>query len=76
MTLYQALQVSINSLRYSRFKENYKKFVDDYLLFNLNIRRAVEDFKNKFNSYEFNMFVGVLLDSEKNLRFERRTRNF
>lgn len=76
MTLYQALQVSINSLRYSRFKECYKKFVDDYLLFNLNIRRAVEDFKNKFNSYEFNMFIGVLLDSEKNLRFERRTGNF
>lgn len=73
MTLNQALQISVNSLRYDRFKQNYKKFVDDYSLFNLNLKRSLEDFKIKFNSYEFNMFVGVLLDSEKNLRFERRT---
>ena len=76
MTLNQALQISVNSLRYDRFKQNYKKFVDDYSLFNLNLKRSLEDFKIKFNSYEFNMFVGVLLDSEKNLRFERRTGNF
>ena len=75
MTLNQALQISVNSLRYDRFKQNYKKFVDDYSLFNLNLKRSLEDFKIKFNSYEFNMFVGVLLDSEKNLRFERRTWN-
>ena len=76
MTLNQALQISVNSLRYDRFKQNYKKFVDDYSLFNLNLKRSLEDFKIKFNSYEFNMFIGVLLDSEKNLRFERRTGNF
>jgi len=67
MNIHQALEVSYSSLKYKRFKENYKKFVDNYMLYNLNTSRAVEDFSKKFNSYEFNMFISILLDSNKNV---------
>lgn len=67
ISIYQALYISYHTLKYKRFKENYKKFVDNYMLYNLNTKRALEDFSKKFNSYEFNMFVSILLDSNKNI---------
>ena len=67
ISIHQALEISYHTLKYKRFKENYKKFVDNYMLYNLNTKRALEDFSKKFNSYEFNMFVSILLDSNKNI---------
>jgi hypothetical protein len=34
-------------------------------MYNFNILRAIEDFKEKFSSYEFNMFLTVLKECER-----------
>ncbi len=62
---HESLKISINSIRYIRFKEEYKKFVDNYIVYNFDMIKAVEDFQNKFNSYEFKMFLSILIDCEK-----------
>ena len=76
MNIHQALMVSYNTLKYKRFKDNYKKFVDNYMLYNLNTAKALEEFSRKFNSYEFNMFVSILLDSNKNIGLKEGLETF
>lgn len=62
MSVKDALKIGSNTLKYQRFIINYNKFVDDYLMYNLNLKRAIEPFSKKFNSYEFNMFLSVISD--------------
>lgn len=75
MPLQDSLLLSVNSVKYDRFKVNYQKFVNDYLMYNLNIKKSIEEFSQKFNSYEFNMFLSVLSDFDKEIRNIRRTGN-
>ena len=63
--LKEALKISVNVVKYDRFKKAYEKFINDYIMYNLNMRMAVENFSKKFNSYEFNMFISILSDLDK-----------
>lgn len=63
--LKEALKISINVIKYDRFKKAYEKFINDYIMYNLNMRMAIENFSKKFNSYEFNMFISILSDLDK-----------
>ncbi len=65
MSLYNSMKISINSIRYKRFAKEYEVFVNNYKMYNFNIQKAVEEFKLKFNSYEFNMFISILIECEK-----------
>lgn len=65
MPFYESLKISLKSIHYKRFIIEYQKFIDNYEMYNFNILRAIEDFKRKFDSYEFNMFLTVLLECER-----------
>lgn len=64
LSLYNALKISINSIKYPRLKKEYTKFVDNYMLYNFNINKSIQEFSSKFDSYEFNMFLSILVQSQ------------
>ncbi len=64
LSLYNALKISINSIKYPRLKKEYTKFVDNYMLYNFNINKSTQEFSSKFDSYEFNMFLSILIQSQ------------
>jgi len=65
MTLYDSLKSSVNSISYNRLKKEYSKFVENYIMYNFNILKAISIFSDKFNSYEFYMFLSLLAQGEK-----------
>ena len=65
MTLYDSLKNSINVISYNRFKEEYSKFVENYMMYNFNILKAIEIFSTRFKSFEFDMFLSLLSQGEK-----------
>lgn len=65
MPLKEALKISVNVIKYDRLKRAYEKFVNDYIMYNLNMKKGIEEFSKKFNSYEFNMFIAILSDLDK-----------
>jgi Flp pilus assembly protein TadB len=65
MSLYESLKLSLENISYKRFKLEYENFVNDYIMYNFNILKAINEFENKFNSYEFNMFLSILIQGEK-----------
>ena len=65
MTLYDSLKTSINSIDYIRLKKEYSKFIENYMMYNFNILKAISIFSTKFNSYDFYMFLSMLSQGEK-----------
>jgi len=65
MTLYDSLKESINTITYDRFKKEYSRFIENYMMYNFNIQKAISIFSLKFNSFEFNMFLSLLAQGEK-----------
>lgn len=65
MTLYDSLKNSLNVISYSRFKEEYSRFIENYMMYNFNIFKAIEIFSTKFKSIEFDMFLSLLAQGEK-----------
>ena len=65
MTLYDSLKNSINSINYKRLKVEYSQFVQNYLMYNFNIYKAISIFENKFNSILFDSFLSLLAQGEK-----------
>ena len=65
LSIKDSLLISVHTVKYQRLRKSYKKFIDDYLMYNLNMQRGIEEFSKKFNSYEFNMFLSVLTDADK-----------
>mgnify|MGYP003288926480 CR=1 FL=1 len=65
MSLYDALISSINIIKYERFKKEYIEFINKYRMHNYNMVLAVNEFEKKFNTYEFNMFLSILIECEK-----------
>jgi hypothetical protein len=53
------------NIKYKRFREGFESFINDYLMYNFNMIKAIDNFKLKFNSYEFNMFLNIILQGEK-----------
>ena len=65
MTFYDSLKYAQNSINYDRLKKEYSKFVEDYMMYNFDIFKAISTFLTKFNSYEFYVFLSLLLQGEK-----------
>ena len=65
MTLYDSLKSSINVINYNRLKNEYSRFIDNYMMYNFDILKAISIFSSKFKSYEFNMFLSLLSQGEK-----------
>lgn len=63
--LHDALNYVKNNIEYKRFKEAFELFINDYMMYNFNMIKAIDNFKQKFNSYEFNMFLNIILQGEK-----------
>lgn len=65
MPLYNSLKNVIDNIENKRFKEEYKIFVNNYRMYNFNIIKSVNEFSQKFSFYEFNMFLSLLIQGEK-----------
>lgn len=65
MSLYASLKNCIESIENKRFKLEYRRFVNNYKIYNFNITKAVAEFSEKFSFYEFNMFLSLLIQGEK-----------
>lgn len=76
MSLYDSLYSSINVIKYERFKTEFNDFLNRYKMYNYNILKAVNNFENKFNSYEFNMFLSILVECEKEGNYIELLENF
>jgi len=63
--LHESLKYVTNNIEYKRFREKFDLFVNDYLMYNFNMIKAVDNFRLKFNSYEFNMFLNIIIQGEK-----------
>ncbi len=63
--LYESLTYVKDNIEYKRFRDNFDIFINDYLMYNFSMIKATDNFKLKFNSYEFNMFLNILLQGEK-----------
>lgn len=64
-SLKDALKISIEALDYKRFKEAYKDFIYFYEMSGFNINQASKKLEDKFSSYELNLFLSVLRQSER-----------
>ena len=65
MTFYDSLKSAKNSINYNRLQKEYSNFIENYMMYNFNIFKAISIFSEKFNSYEFNTFLSLLLQGEK-----------
>ena len=65
MTFYDSLKTAKNSINYNRLQKEYSNFIENYMMYNFNIFKAISIFSEKFNSYEFNTFLSLLLQGEK-----------
>lgn len=63
--LHESLKLSIDVISSARLKKEFEVFVNDYILYNFNMAGAVEKMANKFNSYELNMFLSLLIQIDK-----------
>ncbi|MDD2376863.1 MAG: hypothetical protein PHD15_05520 [Clostridia bacterium] len=63
--LHESLKYVKDNIEYARFKEGFNIFINDYLLYNFNMIKAIDNFKLKFNSYEFNMFLNIILQGDR-----------
>ena len=63
--LHESLKYVINNIEYVRFKEGFNLFINDYLMYNFNMIKAIDNFKLKFSSYEFNMLLNIILQGDR-----------
>ncbi|MEG1990079.1 MAG: hypothetical protein RR144_03225 [Clostridia bacterium] len=63
--LYECLKFARNSIVYTRFKSAFDTFVNDYILYNFNMVKAIDNFKLKFDSYELEIFFNIILQGDK-----------
>ncbi len=63
--LHESLKYVKTNIEYKRFREGFEIFINDYLMYNFSMIKATDNFKLKFNSYEFNMFLNIILQGEK-----------
>lgn len=63
--LNESLKYVKSNIKQKRFKKSFEVFTNDYLMYNFNITKAVDNFKLKFKSYEFNMFLNIFVQGEK-----------
>ncbi len=60
VTLYEALNLSIDALSYNRFKKEIKDFIKYYKLYNFNVLKASVNILNKFQINELSLFINII----------------
>jgi hypothetical protein len=65
LTLYKSLKLCSENIKYKRFKKEFDIFINDYEIVNYNVAKVAKNFSEKFSSYELDMFLSVLMQSEK-----------
>lgn len=65
ISFHEALKISSESIIYPRLKFEYKNFINNYLMYNFDIIKSTEEIKEKFEFYEFNMFLSIIIDCQK-----------
>lgn len=76
MSLYDSLNSSVDVIKYERFKVEYINFINKYKMYNYNMVLAVNEFEKKFNTYEFNMFLSIFVECEKEGNYIELLENF
>ena len=64
-SLKEALDVSSKAVEYKRLRVEMEKFSSSYELYGYDIGKASIVLEEKFDSYELDMFIGILKQSEK-----------
>ena len=65
MTIHESLKISVNTVKYKRLKEYLEMFILDYEMYNFNIEKCINNIQDKFNCIEFDMFLDILIQGEK-----------
>lgn len=76
MSLYDSLISSSNIIKYDRFKNEFLNFIDKYKMYNYSILKAVNSFEKKFDTFEVNMFLSILIECEKEGKYIELLENF
>lgn len=64
-TLKDSLILALESIKYKRFKESYEAFVNEYNMNGYRLNEPSKTLERKFNTYELSLFLGTLLQGEK-----------
>lgn len=62
-SLYNSLKFSSMNLNYSRFKESFLNFIEEYKIYNFNINKASKKLLDKFKQEELKTFIEILSDN-------------
>lgn len=65
MTFYNSIKIATSLVKYNRLKEELTLFISDYEMYNFNIEKSVDNIIGKFKSFEFSMFLDILVQGEK-----------
>lgn len=63
-SLYDSLKFSVKNISYIRFKNSFLDFIEEYRMYNYNIKKASEKLIYKFNQKELKTFLEILDGSE------------
>lgn len=63
--LYECLKLAKETIKYKRFKESFELYINDYIMYNFNMTKAIDNLKMKFDSYELDMFLSILFQGDK-----------
>lgn len=64
ISLYEALKVSCNNLKYKKLQNALYKFNEEYRMYNFNINKASQEILNKFNIEELNTLINILDENQ------------
>lgn len=62
--LYDSLKFALLNVRYNRFKESFLDFVEEYKMYNYNVKKASKKLIDKFSQKELKTFVEILDDNK------------
>ena len=63
-SLYDSLKFSVKNISYIRFKNSFLDFIEEYRMYNYNIKKASEKLIYRFNQKELKTFLEILDGSE------------
>lgn len=63
-SLYDSLKFSVKNINYAKFKNCFLDFVEEYRMYNYNIKKASEKLIYRFNQKELKTFLEILDGSE------------
>ena len=64
LPLYDSLKSATVVIDNKRLKKEYELFITNYKAYGYNMKRAINDLKEKFEYYEMDLFASTLLNSE------------